>query len=192
MARREEILAVAEGLFREGGYVGLTTDAVAARCRMSKRTLYQLFPSKVALIRGIIDRHRQLMIRLPADYDGVPLVEALELIFRNDVDADTDRERFAFLQLLFVESALHPELDEIAESYGRKVVIGLLTDWIAHECAVGRLDVADPADAAQMLMDLVAGSITRHRDGHLDWPGSEKRRAYVSACIRLFVNGARA
>ncbi len=177
-------------MFQEEGYSRLTTDAVAARCRMSKRTLYQLFPSKAALLTAIIDQHRTLMIRLPADYDDVPLDQALDLIFGNEIDDAADQERFAFLQLLFVEAVRHPELDQIAETHGRGVVLQLLGDWIAHECRRGRLDVPDPKDAARMLMDLVAGSIARGRDGQIDWQGSGKRKAYVRECIRLFLNGA--
>ncbi|WP_342593627.1 TetR/AcrR family transcriptional regulator [Ancylobacter gelatini] len=176
-------------MFQEAGYARLTTDAVAARCRISKRTLYQLFPSKAALLTAIIDQHRALMVRLPANYDDVPLDRALDLIFGNDIDDEADRERFAFLQLIFVEAVQHPELDQISVTHGRGVVLQLLGDWIAHECRRGRLDVPDPTDAARMLMDMVTGSVTRGLDGRLDWDGSDRRRAYVRECIRVFLNG---
>ncbi|QIB36266.1 TetR/AcrR family transcriptional regulator [Ancylobacter pratisalsi] len=188
--RRDEIVATAMQMFRQSGYAQLTTDAVAARCHISKRTLYKLFPSKAALITAIIDQHRQLMLRLPANYDDVPLDQALDLIFGNEIDDEADRERFAFLQLLFVEAIRHPELEEISEPHGKGVVLQLLADWIAHECARGRLNVPDPQDAARMLMDMVAGSITPSRDGRIAWVGSERRRAYVRECIRLFLSGA--
>nr|WP_281063223.1 TetR/AcrR family transcriptional regulator [Ancylobacter gelatini] len=188
-ARRDDIVAVAMQMFQEAGYARLTTDAVAARCRISKRTLYQLFPSKAALLTAIIDQHRALMVRLPANYDDVPLDRALDLIFGNDIDDEADRERFAFLQLIFVEAVQHPELDQISVTHGRGVVLQLLGDWIAHECRRGRLDVPDPTDAARMLMDMVTGSVTRGLDGRLDWDGSDRRRAYVRECIRVFLNG---
>ncbi len=189
--RRDEIVAVATQMFQEAGYARLTTDAVAARCHISKRTLYQLFPSKAALLKAIIDQHRTLMVRLPADYDDVPLDRALDLIFGNDIDDEADRERFAFLQLIFVEAVRHPELDQISATHGRDVVLQLLGDWIAHECRRGRLDVPDPKDAARMLMDMVAGAITRSLDGRLAWDGSDRRRAYVRECIRVFLSGTK-
>lgn len=190
-ARRDEIVAMATQMFRAAGYAQLTTDAVAARCHISKRTLYRLFPSKAALFEAIIDEHRLLMIRLPANYDDVPLEKALDLIFGNEIDDEADRERFAFLQLLFVEAIRHPELDAISETYGRGVVLQLLGDWIAHECNRGRLDVPDAQDAARMLMDMVTGSIARGRDGRIAWEGSDRRRVYVRECIRLFLSGAK-
>lgn len=191
-ARRDEIVAVATQMFQEAGYARLTTDAVAARCRISKRTLYQLFPSKAALLTAIIDQHRARMIRLPADYDDVPLERALDLIFGNDIDEEADRERFAFLQLIFVEAVQHPEFDHISATHGKGVVLQLLGDWIAHECRRGRLHVPDPKDAACMLMDMVTGSVARGLDGRLAWAGSERRRAYVRECIRVFLNGTTA
>ena len=79
--------------------------------------------------------------------------------------------------------------DQISATHGKGVILQLLGDWIAHECRRGRLDVPDPKDAARMLMDMVAGSITQGLDGRLAWDGSDRRRAYVRECIRVFLSG---
>ncbi|MCS0493757.1 TetR/AcrR family transcriptional regulator [Ancylobacter mangrovi] len=181
---------MAYAMFRELGYAQLTTDAVAARCHISKRTLYRLFPNKGALVAAIIDTHRRQLIALPGDYDDLSPIEALERIFVNEVEDEHDRERFAFLKLLFIEAAQNPELDQIVRLHGRDVALGLLEDWIAREVELGRLRVPDAHGAARMLMDLVAGATMPARTGPVEWPGSAARRAYVSECIRLFVNGA--
>lgn len=191
-ARRREIAARAYDMFRELGYARLTTDAVAARCQISKRTLYQLFPNKAALFVAIIDAHRQRMIALPGDYDDLPLTTALNLIFFNDIDDEADRERFDFLQLVFVESVLNPELGVITDQYGRQATLQLLGDWIERQRTLGRIDVPDAYDAARMLMEMIIGSVIGTRGGRPEWPGSERRRAYVSQCINVFVNGVRA
>lgn len=188
-ARRRTILAEALRMFRESGYAGLTTAALAARCRISKQTLYRLFPSKTELMVAIIESHRQSMVALPGDYDHLPLDEALSLIFFNDIDEDADLERFAFLHLLFVEAARYPELAVISERYGREAILRLLGEWIAHQRRLGRIDVPDADDAARMLMDLVSGSIAPRRGGPMEWPGSARRRSYVSQCIRIFLRG---
>jgi len=187
--RRKEIVAQAVQIFRELGYAKLTTDAVAARCQISKGTLYRLFPSKTDLVAAIIETHVQSMIALPADYDHLPLAQALDRIFFNDIDDDADRERFAFLQFLFGEAALNPELDEISEKYGRHGTLSLLTEWIAHQSALGRINVPSVEDAARMLMDLVVGSVAPTRHGVVEWPGAERRRTYVRECIRVFLCG---
>lgn len=187
--RRKEIVAQALQIFRELGYARLTTDAVAARCQISKRTLYRLFASKTDLIAAIIETHRESMIALPGDYDHLSLAQALDRIFFNDIDDETDRQRFAFLQFLFVEAAIHPELEAISEKYGRDATLGLLEEWIAHQCALGRMSVPDARDAARMLMDMVVGSIAPTRRARPEWPGNERRRNYVRECIRVFLGG---
>ena len=176
-------------MFRELGYAQLTTDAVAARCQLSKRTLYRLFPRKTDLIAAIIETHREKMIALPADYDHLSLAQALDRIFFNNIDEDADRERFAFLQFLFVEAAVNPELEAISERFGRDITLSLLADWIAHQRALGRIDVPDARNAARMLMDMVIGSVTQAGPGALEWPGGERRRSYVRECIRVFLGG---
>lgn len=187
--RRTEIVAETLQIFKELGYARLTTDAVAARCQISKRTLYRLFPSKTDLLAAVIETHRATMIALPGDYDHLPLAEALDRIFFNDIDDDADRERFAFLQFLFLEAGLNPELEAIAEKYGRDGTLRLLGEWIAHQGALGRMAVPDSHDAARMLMDMVVGSVAHPRQGSMEWPGSERRRTYVRECIRVFLGG---
>lgn len=187
--RRKEIATQALQMFRELGYARLTTDAVAARCQISKRTLYRLFASKTELIAAIIETHRESMIALPGDYDHLSLAQALDLIFFNDIDDEADRQRFAFLQFLFVEAAIHPELEAIAGKYGRDTTLKLLEEWIAHQCALGRMSVPNAADAARMLMDMVVGSTAPARHGAIQWPGNERRRTYVRECIRVFLCG---
>lgn len=53
---REAILDAAEALIRESGVNRMTLDAVAARAGLSKGGLLYNFPSKDALLRGMIER----------------------------------------------------------------------------------------------------------------------------------------
>ncbi len=54
MELRERIVSAGERLLLEHGYRGVTTDAVAKRARVSKKTLYTVFPSKDALMEAIL------------------------------------------------------------------------------------------------------------------------------------------
>jgi AcrR family transcriptional regulator len=49
---REEILDATEAVIGREGVAGLTLDAVAAECDVSKGGLLHHFPSKDALVRG--------------------------------------------------------------------------------------------------------------------------------------------
>jgi len=53
---REAILDAADALVREAGVNRMTLDAVAARAGLSKGGLLYNFPSKDALLRGMIER----------------------------------------------------------------------------------------------------------------------------------------
>jgi AcrR family transcriptional regulator len=49
-AREQTILAAVVALLVEHGFADLTTDAVAARARVSKQTIYRRWPSKAELV----------------------------------------------------------------------------------------------------------------------------------------------
>ena len=190
-AQKNSIIAQAYELFREEGYARSTTDEVAARCKISKRTLYRLFPSKSALFAAIVDAHRQSMLDLPGDYDALPLTDALERIFKVDIDPVVARERFAFLRLMILESAKFPELEAIALQHGRDMSRSLLADWFAHQRTLGRIVIDDVESAAKMLIDMIVGAIVVKIGGEVEWPGGDRYSAYVRRCIHLFVNGIR-
>lgn len=58
MATRDRLLDAAEALLAEGGPRALTLDAVAAAAEVSKGGLLYHFPSKDALVEGLLDRLR--------------------------------------------------------------------------------------------------------------------------------------
>jgi len=51
---RQDILEVAAAIVREGGIESVTLASVAARLSMTKQALYHYFPSKEALVRGLV------------------------------------------------------------------------------------------------------------------------------------------
>jgi len=116
--QRNLIIKDAWQLFSERGYRGTTMNDVVARCRVSKRTLYRLFPSKPKLFTAIVDLHRHSMLALPGDYGDLPLDQALERIFQIDLDPEADRERMAFLQLIVLEARQDPQLRDILREHG--------------------------------------------------------------------------
>lgn len=63
---REAILDAAEALIRESGVNRMTLDAVAARAGLSKGGLLYNFPSKNALLRGMIERFVETL-KAPSD-----------------------------------------------------------------------------------------------------------------------------
>lgn len=190
--RRAEIVNCALEIFTEHGYAGTTMDLVASQSKVSKRTLYELFPGKTALFHAMIAAHRQAMLDLPRERDDEDLVEALEAIFRVDIDEEEDRKRKAFVQLIMVEAAQFPEVYEIIVQHGAGVSRQLLTDWLARQRDRGVLDIDDPASGARILMDMIFGAMGFKKiRGCGEEFSHEERQSQIRRCIDVFLNGVR-
>jgi AcrR family transcriptional regulator len=55
--RRQLILRAAEQVFCASGYGAATMEEIARACGMAKKTLYKLFPDKMAVFVALIDSH---------------------------------------------------------------------------------------------------------------------------------------
>ena len=188
--QRDIIIEQAHELFLANGYGGTTMDQIAGACRVSKRTLYRLFPGKLDLFAAIIDKHRQRMLLLPGDYDDMPLDAALETIFRVKIDPEDNRKRRALIRLVMIETRQYPELHTAARKYGAIRARLELAAWFDRQCARGRLEIDDTEAASQMLLDMVFGAMASRLNGaELDWPGDDDREGYIKLCIRVFLRG---
>lgn len=189
-AQRLRIVTCARDLFLDAGYGGTRMDAVAARCGVSKRTLYRLFPAKTDLFRAMVADHRRSMLALPRDdSEGLPLADALMAIFRLDIDEVQNRERLAFIRLVLADSDRFSEIGEVIAEEGAEPARRLLTDWLVGQQQRGALRPL-PADAmARMLMDMVFSVLVKR------FPGDrlvsvDERVAHARLCIEVFLNGA--
>lgn len=188
-SRRQKITIQAESLFMRQGFVRTTMDEVAACCRMSKQTLYRLFPSKLDLIVASVARHRLSMLAPPPADPDLPLDHALCEIFRIGIGPEEDQERLAFLSFIWREAAQIPELNEIIFSHGALPARDDLAAWLAVQVERGRLRLSDPTAGARILMDMIFGSILQKALGDHLWPGAEDRQAYIRQCVEIFLNG---
>jgi TetR/AcrR family transcriptional repressor of mexJK operon len=179
----------ARRLFVKKGYGATTTDDIAAECRISKQTLYRLFPGKSALFVAVIAALSQKCLDLPRDDDDLPLADTLARIFMADISEEEERERVEILRLVIAEGRNFPELTDILKRHGLEFSRAELADWLTRQCARGRLKAGDMTALAQMLIDMVFGAITLRNVGALEWPGAEQRRAHIRNCIDVFLHG---
>lgn len=81
---RRRVTAVARQAFFERGIRQVTTDELARRAGISKRTLYELFPSKLALLREAmqdqLDEMEQAVLSIAEDEGRNPLEKFERLI----------------------------------------------------------------------------------------------------------------
>ncbi|HZE38680.1 MAG TPA: TetR/AcrR family transcriptional regulator [Stackebrandtia sp.] len=160
---RAVILAAASEHFLHHGYVGTSVDDVAARARVSKRTVYNIFGSKERLFREILDaafataeRFARQTAALLIDADDLEdaLVTAAVRLTRTVMDDRIVRLR----RLLIGEAERFPEL---AREYYRRApghVMEVLADTMRLLTERGVLRVDDARLASEHFAFLVMGA----------------------------------
>ncbi|MDH5824657.1 TetR/AcrR family transcriptional regulator [Luteimonas sp. RD2P54] len=157
--KRAAIVDAAVAEFRAAGFETTSMDRIAATAGVSKRTVYNHFPSKEALFVHIVDAlmARGSDERATPYRAGTPLRgQLLELVQRKlRLLHEPD---FADLARVAIVASLHsPELArQLMELLGRRE--HAMTTWVRAAAADGRLRTEDPAFAAQQLESLVKGA----------------------------------
>ena len=89
LAPRERILDAAEELFFNEGISRVTVDAIAAKAKSTKMTVYRHFDSKDALVlewlRLLVDKYSEVFEVLSAQYAGDPKAQILGFADRKSV-----------------------------------------------------------------------------------------------------------
>jgi AcrR family transcriptional regulator len=186
--QRAHIVESARRLLVKKGYGRTTTDDVAAECRISKQTLYRLFPNKASVFAAVIDTHRQSMLALPGDYDALPLNVALEQIFNIDISDRANQERVAVILAIMAEAPQLPELDQMVRQYGADPSRAELAKWLARARKHGRIVIDDVDCAASILMDMVFGRMFKPGLA-LSLPTPEELQIHIRRCVSIFLNG---
>ncbi|WP_029003604.1 TetR/AcrR family transcriptional regulator [Azorhizobium doebereinerae] len=192
--RRAGILKAALRLFQAEGYAGTTTEMVAAEARISKQTLYRLFPSKAELFRALVIDHRATMLELPLQRAGLPLDEAIAAVFRFDLSPEAEQERRAFVHLAMREGHDVPEIHAILREAGPDASRRMLAEWLAAQAETGAIVLEDADSAARMLMDMLFGAMLHFSDprhGPPTGPARAARLVHLKRCVRTFLDGVR-
>jgi TetR/AcrR family transcriptional regulator of autoinduction and epiphytic fitness len=154
--KRAAVIGAAIEEFLAAGFDATSMDRIAARARVSKRTVYNHFPSKEVLFAAIL---RQLWDssdtgEAPAYSSGHPLRAQLLQLLLKKLSLLND-EAFLSLARVAIAAGIHsPERarDMVARMGEREED---LTVWIRAAAADGRLKTSDPTFASQQLQGLV-------------------------------------
>jgi len=154
--KREAIIQAAIAEFRAHGFEITSMDKIAATAGVSKRTVYNHFPSKEELFAEILN---QLWARIIAEpsvrYNrDQPLSEQLRQMLREKVQMMAD-ENFLTLARVAIAATIHsPErAQNMIERMGEREEG--LTVWIRAAQADGRLKPVDPEFAAHQVQGLL-------------------------------------
>jgi AcrR family transcriptional regulator len=148
-AMRERILETTDRLFYRQGIRAVGVDTVAAEVGISKRTLYNHFPSKDALIVAYLSRRFR-----PIQGSDVPPAE--------QILGDFDRLERSFARAEFRGCPFVNAVAELGEPTheANKIAVAFKEQrriWFRE--LLGRLDVRDAESLATQLMLLVDGAI---------------------------------
>lgn len=154
--KRAAIIDAAIDAFRAAGFEATSMDRIAALANVSKRTVYNHFPSKEALFAAILHQLWEASSKgnAPAYRADEPLrPQLLELLMRKL--RLLDDEAFLSLARVAIAAGIHsPERarDMVARMGEREED---LTTWVRAAAADGRLRAPDPVFAALQLQGLV-------------------------------------
>lgn len=139
-ATRAEIIDTAIEVAAEQGAMGLTLDAVVARLPFSKGALLHHFPTKLALLEGVIDH-----------LAGEMTAQVLE-------EAGRDPNPYGRNARAYLRATVNDPVTERDVSIGRAALVacavepGLIVRWRAAMRALAEDDPVDPAGKDDALM----------------------------------------
>lgn len=194
-AKRDAILAKALDVFVRHGYLGTTTDRLAAEAAVSKQTIYKLFRDKdgvfSALIRAacdeIVDPFAALVDRMRTAPSAESAVRSLAEQFTGSIMSPRIQ---GLRRLVIAEAPRFPELAQLYWTAGFERTIGSLAECLTVLDRRGLLRIARAELAAHHFAGLLLwipgnramfdpGSVLSERE--LDEVISEGARAFTRA-----------
>ncbi len=151
--RQRRLLDAAARIFLANGYAAATMDTIALEAGMSKKTLYQIYPSKLALFDGLLGE-RIFDIPIPEIPSGLPQHERLTRLLLTLGRALLQPERIGLIRLVVIGQG---DASVIASSFERirtERDIYALEQWFADEAASGRLPRGDHEARARLVFGL--------------------------------------
>jgi TetR/AcrR family transcriptional regulator, mexJK operon transcriptional repressor len=165
----EAIAAAALRLFLRDGYERTSVDAIAAEAGVSKRTIYNRYGDKENLFLSVLRETYAAMMTTFRRIAEVHLhgaspaagtdVEQELIVFAREVTRQltTAPDRIALVRLILAEAPYFPAL--IRQEMGSQSMHGIIAGSLARMAEAGRLDISDPAEAAEHLVALTTNQI---------------------------------
>ncbi|MDR3450837.1 MAG: TetR/AcrR family transcriptional regulator [Alphaproteobacteria bacterium] len=188
---QDKILDAATALFFAHGYGGTSIEAVAARARITKRTLYVRFANKQELFRGVVRRIVEHVTPPAANveqlFSGASIDETLRRVAQAILQASLSAESLALHRIIIAEATRFPELAMVLhQQKSRQEAITRIAGLLTRNFAL-----SDPAFAAEQFLFLVVAAPQRRALG-LGTPFTPAElAAWSDKAVDLFLNGCR-
>ncbi len=151
--RRALLLDAASRVFLAHGYAAATMSAIAVEARMSKRTVYQVYPSKLALFDALLE-DRIFQLPIPPDLGGADQTERLTRLVLAIADILLRPDRTGLIRLIINDGQASPELATAFERLKMGSKLNALEVWVGEEIAAGGLPPGDARELARMLFGI--------------------------------------
>jgi AcrR family transcriptional regulator len=155
--KSEAIFDAAADVLAERG-LGASISAIASRAGVSKQTIYNQFGSKTELIHALVAR-RVASVTAPLRVPGAAEnpEETLTALATTLIAIVTNAKAYALMRLTVQGAGAMPDLARAVFEAGPSRTRALLAQFLKAETLAGRLDVADPLEAAEMFAGMCAG-----------------------------------
>ncbi|MBO9489532.1 TetR/AcrR family transcriptional regulator [Endozoicomonas sp. G2_1] len=187
--KRLAILNAAQDEFNEKGYAGVSMDAIAKRAEVSKRTVYNHFPSKEALFQAIV---KQLCDSFSEAANvvyqpGLTLEQQLMEIATKELEL-LQSDKFRNLnRIILGEFIRSPELAaQTLEQFDHQE--NSFTVWIKAAIEDGRIQQVDPDYAGHQFMGLIkATAFWPQLLMNQAFPSSEQQKQIAEDTVIMFL-----
>lgn len=153
------VRAAAAAVFVEMGYGAASMDDVARAAGMSKRTLYQLFSSKAALLSAVVEDHLA-PLHIGSELEDEPDLEAaLVGMLGTAARHLLSPPQLGIFRLIATEVHRSPELAAAFHKAGPGRGEVAIERRLAREAKAGRLRVSSAEAAVHMLFSLVMAPV---------------------------------
>lgn len=189
--RGQAVRTAAETVFLRLGYIAATMDDIARAAGMSKRTLYQLFPSKAALLDAVIEAHLA-PLHIGSEIEDEPDLEtALTGMLEVVASHLLSPTQAGIFRLIATEASRSPELAAAFHRAGPARGATALERRLAREAAEGRLRVSSPRAAVGMLFAMAFGTTQIGvLLGRIELPDAAEIARHVRETVAIFLHGA--
>lgn len=194
--KRAAILSAARALFLSAGFDRTSVDAIASRAQVSKRTVYDYFGDKHALLRAVVEATGASLlttVQRTLDETLTDVTEANELegaliTFSMQIATGMlDSEEYTTLQRLVRSESTeqlnpgNPLADAPEEAIGQR---------FSALAGMGLLDIGDPRLAADHFLALTFG-VTLSRLGSANAAEDDRVRGIITEGVRTFLRAYR-
>ena len=191
--RSERFLDAATDAFIEKGYRRASLSEIVSRAGGSMSTLYRVFGDKEGLAHAIIERHMAAVTTRLQDLSlsGLPPEAALRQVGESILEASISRESLLVHRIVIGEGRDFPHLRDWFFAHAVMPAQAILTEYLEHEIAAGRLSLRAPAIASSQFFMMIFGElIIRVASGNLSHPDPAVAREQARAAANLFLHGA--